>query len=97
MNTRFFVKADGSYIGGFAGQTPEQLAAALPAGAIEVPSAPADARDTWNGVQFVPAAPLPDQQKALRDAIDAAAADAGTSAKLKDVLTALKAVHAAGK
>lgn len=53
QTTRFFVRPDGSYIGGFAGQTPEQLAALLPADAIEVPSAPDDARDTWDGVKWV--------------------------------------------
>lgn len=52
--TRYFVTAAGAYIGGFEGHTEEQLAAMLPARAREVPSAPADARDTWNGSKWIP-------------------------------------------
>lgn len=40
MATQYFVDETGAYLGGFDGATP-------PAGAIEVPTAPADARDMW--------------------------------------------------
>lgn len=40
--TRYFVDEVGSYLGGFDGAEP-------PEGAIEVPTAPFDARLTWNG------------------------------------------------
>lgn len=40
MQTKFFVDAAGNYIGAFCGAEPL-------AGAIEVPTAPADSRDTW--------------------------------------------------
>jgi hypothetical protein len=39
---RYFVDHTGVYIGAFAGAAP-------PAGAIQVPTAPADARQTWSG------------------------------------------------
>jgi hypothetical protein len=42
MSTKFFVKNDGAYIGGFDGVMP-------PAGSIEVPTAPSDARQVWDG------------------------------------------------
>jgi hypothetical protein len=41
MSTKYFVDATGVYLGGFAGIDP-------PVGAIEVPSAPDDARQTWD-------------------------------------------------
>jgi hypothetical protein len=52
--TRYLVDSQGAYLGGFAG-------AALPPGAIEVPAAPADARQIWDGLAWspVPAPPLP--------------------------------------
>ena len=49
--TSYFVDAEGKYLGGFDGAEP-------PAGAIEVPSAPSHASDTWNGQEFVPATPV---------------------------------------
>lgn len=40
MSTRYFVDAAGVYLGGFDGSSP-------PDGAVEVPTAPEDARDVW--------------------------------------------------
>ncbi|MER8741552.1 hypothetical protein NKH54_00575 [Mesorhizobium sp. M1004] len=42
--TRFFVDADGVYLGGFNGE-----GVVLPENGIEVPEAPGDARQIWNG------------------------------------------------
>jgi hypothetical protein len=47
MSTKFFVDLAGTYIGAFDGVTP-------PAGAIEVPTAPVDARQVWNGEEWGP-------------------------------------------
>lgn len=47
--TKFFVDQSGNYIGGFDGN-----GVPVPQGAIEVPSAPADARQKWNGTSFDP-------------------------------------------
>jgi len=91
--TRFFVKPDGSYIGGFDGQGAAELAALLPPGAIEVPSAPKDARATWDGAKFIEPAPQPDRRAALLASLDAAINDAATPAKIKDAFTALKALN----
>lgn len=41
METKYFVDADGKYIGAFTGVEP-------PDGAVEVPVAPSDARQMWN-------------------------------------------------
>lgn len=49
--TRFFVKPDGSYIGGFDGAGALAL---VPADAIEVPAPPEDARQVWNGGAWGP-------------------------------------------
>jgi hypothetical protein len=45
MSTKFFVSVGGTYIGGFDGVVP-------PEGAIEVPTAPADARQVWDGEKW---------------------------------------------
>lgn len=50
--TRYFRDTDGAYLGGFDGAEP-------PAGAIEVPAAPNDARATWNGSAWVEPPPPP--------------------------------------
>lgn len=42
MTQRFFVDASGNYLGSFDGAAP-------PPGAVEVPSAPVDARQKWTG------------------------------------------------
>lgn len=47
--TKYFVNSLGVYIGGFDGALP-------PAGAVEVPSPPANAADRWNDGQWAPAA-----------------------------------------
>lgn len=46
MRTRFYVDAEGHYIGGFAGAEP-------PKGAVEVPRAPEHASDKWEGGRWV--------------------------------------------
>lgn len=52
MGARFFVDAAGRYVGGFDGAPP-------PAGAVEVPSAPDDARQVWDGAAWGPAPTSP--------------------------------------
>jgi len=49
MSTKFFVDDAGNYIGGFDGAEP-------PAGAIEVAPPPDDARQKWNGEEWLPLA-----------------------------------------
>lgn len=47
MTTQYYVNNGGAYLGGFAGNTFK-----VPAGAIEVPSAPKDARALWDGAKW---------------------------------------------
>lgn len=47
--TKYYVDADGKYLGGFDDATP-------PENAIEVPEPPDDARQIWNGSAWGPAA-----------------------------------------
>ena len=54
--TRFFVDADGQYIGGFDGADP-------PPGAIEVPAPPDDARCKWDGSDWLPFSPPYDEAR----------------------------------
>ena len=49
MITKYYVDADGNYLGGFQGNTGK-----LPVGAIEVPVAPSHAKDKWNGASWIP-------------------------------------------
>lgn len=51
--TQYFVDEQGRYLGGFDGAEP-------PAGAIEVPYPPADARMVWDGEQYGPS-PAPSE------------------------------------
>lgn len=44
--TKFYVNADGKYLGGFDGALP-------PVGSFEVPTAPADAMMTWDGSKWI--------------------------------------------
>lgn len=74
--TKFYVRADGSYIGGFDGAPP-------PARAIEVPFPPAHAIQKWNGADW---GPLPPQPPTPAETLDAAISGAGTLAALKAVL-----------
>lgn len=46
MSTKFYRNAQGQFVGGFDGASP-------PIGSIEVASPPADARMTWDGVDWV--------------------------------------------
>jgi len=48
--TKYYVDLDGGYIGGFDGAKP-------PAGAIEVPEPPDDARQKWDGTKWLAAPP----------------------------------------
>jgi hypothetical protein len=52
MGPRFFRSVAGAYLGSFDGVEP-------PESAIEVPSAPANARATWNGTGWTEPAPDP--------------------------------------
>jgi hypothetical protein len=45
MSTKFFVSANGTYIGGFDGVEP-------PESSFEVPTAPQDARQVWDGEKW---------------------------------------------
>ncbi|MBZ8133213.1 hypothetical protein [Afifella sp. IM 167] len=45
MTTRFYVDAEGAYLGGFDGAAPPQ-------GAVEVGAPPADGRQKWNGEEW---------------------------------------------
>ncbi len=64
MTTKYYVDAQGNYIGGFdgppvldendlpvAGETQD---APAPEGGIDVPYAPQDARQKWDGAKFLP-------------------------------------------
>ncbi len=45
--TKYYVKANGDYIGGFDGDD-----ASPPAGAVEVPAPPPDGRQKWSGTEW---------------------------------------------
>lgn len=47
---KFYVDAEGNYVGAFEGIDP-------PEGSVEVPSAPADARQVWDGEEWGPVPP----------------------------------------
>lgn len=54
VETKYYVDMDGKYLGGFSDGN-----ASIPQGAIEVPSAPADARQSYaNGVWSAPPPPI---------------------------------------
>jgi hypothetical protein len=62
MTEKFYIDANGAYIGGFVGTNP-------PEGAVEVPTAPQDAEQIWDGEAWgeIPLAPLqPITQRQLR-------------------------------
>jgi hypothetical protein len=67
--TKYYVDDEGNYIGGFDGAEP-------PAGAIEVPEAPADARQKWSGDGWS-AAPLSlaDYENAIQHLVDTTATE----------------------
>lgn len=52
--TQFFVDQNGNYLGGFDGVDP-------PEGAIEVPTAPDDARQKWSGSAWLPVIAVDEQ------------------------------------
>lgn len=58
MTTQYFVDQDGKYIGGFDG------GAEPPEGAVEVPAAPDDGRQTWSGGDWLPFVEVPDRVSA---------------------------------
>lgn len=47
--TRYFVDANGVYLGGFDGQSESELAELLPDNFVEISSPPEDGRDIYNG------------------------------------------------
>lgn len=80
--TKYFANASGLYLGAFDGAEP-------PAGSIEVPAAPSDARQTWTGGAWVlPAEHVAAQEyaayKASRDAQVAAIIVTTASGKVFD-------------
>jgi hypothetical protein len=81
--TKFYVDASGGYIGGFDGAQP-------PAGAIEVPHAPADARDMWNGAQWAAALPVVPAEVTRRAGLQAllleGVTEAMVEAKIEELL-----------
>lgn len=65
MVTRYFVDGAGKYVGGFDGAAP-------PAGSVEVPFAPADARQVWDGAAWsaAPVDPAPLTVETLAAALE---------------------------
>lgn len=61
MTTKYFVTSTGAYIGAFDGAEP-------PAGAVEVPTAPASAFDLWDGEKWLSAPPEVPQVVTMRQA-----------------------------
>jgi hypothetical protein len=63
--TRYFVDGTGKYVGGFDGAEP-------PAGSVEVPFAPDDARQVWDGTAWsaAPVDPRPLTVEALAAALE---------------------------
>lgn len=74
METKFYVNADGKYLGGFAGILP-------PVGSFEVPTAPTDAMMTWSGKEWIVPA---DKKNAMidKDRYDAYSEQGATFDKL---------------
>jgi hypothetical protein len=60
--TRYFVDAEGNYLGAYAVKTEAEL----PAGGIEVKDPPADARQKWTGKKWGPAPPPLDPDPAQK-------------------------------
>lgn len=77
--TKYFVDETGSYIGGFDGAEP-------PEGAIEVPGAPEDARQTWQG-QAWSAVPS-ERQMVAKSLVQARIIEAGKMGDAKAMLDA---------
>ena len=50
LMTKYFIDAQGNYIGGFDGALP-------PAGAIEIQAPPAHGLDKWDGAEWIPYVP----------------------------------------
>ncbi|TJW57453.1 MAG: hypothetical protein E5X59_01230 [Mesorhizobium sp.] len=76
--TKYFVDGDGVYIGGFDGAKP-------PNGAIEVPDAPQDASQTWDGHAWG-AVPVV-RQKVLKSVVQARIIEAGKMPEAYAALT----------
>lgn len=56
--SKFYIDSSNNYIGGFSGNTGK-----VPAGAIEVPSAPSDARSKWDGTKWLdPVLTVPEKE-----------------------------------
>lgn len=56
--TKFYVDAEGNYLGGFQNSEP-------PVGSIEVPSPPEYGLDTWNGNSWIPYTKTAEENKAI--------------------------------
>jgi hypothetical protein len=82
--TKYFVDGAGHYIGGFDGAEP-------PAGAIEVPTAPASASDKWIGAQWVAASATVPAEVTRRAGLQAllleGVTEAMVEAKIEELLT----------
>lgn len=78
MTTRYYVDQQGRYLGGFNGAEPPQ-------GSIEVPDAPSDAKQIWNGTVWS-AAPV-DRQMVLKSTVQARIIEAGKMPQAYAALT----------
>ncbi len=76
--TKYFVDDNGAYLGGFDGAEP-------PKGSIEVPEAPDDARQTWNGKAW--SAPPAARRLVLKSVVQARIIDAGKMPQAYAMLT----------
>lgn len=79
MAAQYFVDAKGKYIGGFDGVEP-------PEGAIEVPTAPEDARQTWSSGAW--GAPPVVRRTVLKSIVQSRIIDAGKMGQAYATLTA---------
>lgn len=77
--TKYFVDASGNYVGAFDGAEP-------PAGSVEVPFAPDDARQVWNGSAWGPVPAT--RQTVLKSVVQARIIDAGKMGAAYAALTA---------
>lgn len=77
--TRYYVDATGAYLGGFSGVAP-------PVGAIEVPEAPEDARQVWDGGAWSEAPTV--RQMVLKSVVQARIIEAGKMQQAYAMLTA---------
>lgn len=84
---RFYVNAAGVYIGNFIGTAP-------PAGAVEVPVAPAHAGDIWGGAAWQ-GLPMPVAVDPVADALDLLAAEIPAGPKREAIIAKIDEIRGA--